>query len=424
MGTFAQRFWKPEFGGIDLSRRLRTGGPYSAYVPDDLAERMFLFDGRVASDVADAERAIARFDSSAAALTNAEALARLLLRAEAVASSHIEGLQISPQRLLRVSAELAEGGTSHDTTAIEVLANVDAMSYALTDPAGLITVDRICEVHRRLLVGSRSAAHAGVLRTEQNWIGGNAYSPLGAAFVPAPPEDVPRLLHDLCRFCNDDALPAIAQAAIAHAQFETIHPFADGNGRTGRALMYQVLRRRGLALRAIPPISLILATCSREYIALLDQTRYIGPPDSAEAIEAIHRWLEFFATACTRAVADAESFEQRVATIRRDWEHRIAGSRAHSTARILIERLPEMPIVSVTQLAERIGRTFPATNNAIAALVEVGILVPTAKTGRGRTYEAKEIIDAFTHLERRLASPTGNTRTSRPVRNVPGRPRK
>jgi Fic family protein len=246
---------------------------------------------------------------------------------------------------------------------------------------------------------------------------------LGAAFVPPPPQEVARLLADLCAFCNDDALPAVAQAAIAHAQFETIHPFADGNGRTGRALMYIVLRRRGLALRATPPISLILATRSKEYIARLDGTRYTGSATSTAATEAINRWIEFFATACTRAVTDAESFEQRVRAIRDDWEKRLAGSRAHSAARSLIDRLPEMPIVTANGLAERIGRTFPAANNAIATLVAAGILVPTKKSGRSRTYEAKEIIDAFTHFERQLASPDGNTRVSKPARRVPARPK-
>ena len=265
-----------------MPRRLRAGGPYSAYVPDDLIGRTFTLAGQVAADVADAERAVARLDAHATALTNTEALARLLLRAEAVASSHIEGLSVSPQRLLRVSADLADGLAVSDTAAIDVLANVDALDYALEDPAGHISVDRILEVHRRLLAHSRAAAHAGLIRTEQNWIGGNDYSPIGAAFVPPPPEDVRRLLTDLCAFCNEDSLPAVVQAALAHAQFETIHPFADGNGRTGRALIYMVLRRRGLALRATPPISLILATRSKDYIALLDGTRYTGRADSTE----------------------------------------------------------------------------------------------------------------------------------------------
>jgi Fic family protein len=414
--------WHSELAGIDVPRRLREGGPYEAYVPDDLVGRAFSLDGPVAADVSDAERAIGRLDQSAAALTNTEALARLLLRAEAVASSHIEGLSVSPKRLLRVSADIADGLAVNDATAVDVLANVDAMSYALDDPGGSITIHRILEVHRRLLGKSRAAQHAGVTRADQNWIGGTDFSPIGAAFVPPPPEDVPRLLDDLCAFCNEDALPAVVQAAVAHAQFETIHPFADGNGRTGRALIYMVLRRRGLALRATPPISLILATRSRDYVALLDGTRYLGSAISAGANEATNRWIEFFATACTRAVGDAEHFERRVNDVQADWRMRIAGTRSHSAARLIVERLPETPVITVAGLAERIGRTFQATNSAIPTLVQAGILVPTKKSGNTRTYEAKEIIEAFTLLERRLASPDGNTRISKPTRVVPARP--
>jgi Fic family protein len=122
------------------------------------------------------------------------------------------------------------------------------------------------------------------------------------------------LLDDLCALCSEDTLPAVVQAAIAHDQFETIHPFADGNGRTGRALIYMLLRRRGLSLQATPPISLILATRSKDYVALLDGTRFVGAANSREASEAINRWIEFFPTACSRAVADAE-VEQRVSEI-------------------------------------------------------------------------------------------------------------
>ena len=122
-----------------------------------------------------------------------------------------------------------------DVTAAEVLANIDAMSAAILSigPGDPITVEDLLRFHRRLLAGTRLDAHAGVIRSEQNWIGGSGYNPCSAAFVPPPPELVRDLLEDLCAFCNSDAAPAVAQAAIAHAQFETIHPFADGNGRTG-----------------------------------------------------------------------------------------------------------------------------------------------------------------------------------------------
>src|SRR5204863_7533443 len=109
--------------------------------------------------------------------------------------------------------------------------------------------------------------HAGRIRSVQNWIGGSSFNPCSAAFVPPPPDHVEALLADLCAFVNDDSLPAVAQAAIAHAQFETIHPFRDGNGRAGRCLIHVVLRRRNVTPMLVPPISVVLATNARQYIA-------------------------------------------------------------------------------------------------------------------------------------------------------------
>jgi Fic family protein len=195
-------------------------------------------------------------------LIETEALARLLLREESVASSKIEGLEVGGRRLLRAEAARLLGEAPSDVTAAEVLGNVDAMAWAIrgVQESATITLAHLLEVHRRLLTGTRLEAYGGEVRQEHNWIGGSSYNPCSAAFVPPPPEMVPALLHDLVAFCNDDSLPAVAQAALAHAQFEMIHPFVDGNGRTGRALIHLVLRRRGLATRVIVPVSLILAT--------------------------------------------------------------------------------------------------------------------------------------------------------------------
>src|SRR6185295_19230001 len=152
-------------------------------------------------------------------------------------------------------------------------------------------------------------AHGGRVRDVQNWIGGSSFNPCSAAFVPPPPESVEELLEDLCAFVNDDGMPPVAQAALAHAQFETIHPFTDGNGRTGRALIHVILRRRGVAPRLLPPVSLVLATWSSSYIQALTATRYRGRADSADANQGINEWIALFAAACRRAVDEAEAFE-------------------------------------------------------------------------------------------------------------------
>jgi Fic family protein len=230
--------------------------------------RRFVFGGEEAADIADAERAIIGLDRRSAVLADTEALARLLLRAESVASSHIEGLIVGTRRLLRADAARELGEEQTDVTAGEVLGNIDAMAFSmkLMDGRRRIDLTSLLETHRRLFANTPVAKHGGRIRDTQNWIGGSSYNPCSAAFVPPPPEKVKDLLIDLCRFCNDDTLPSVAQAAIAHAQFETIHPFADGNGRVGRVLIHMILRRRGLTKRISVPVSLVLATRSRDYI--------------------------------------------------------------------------------------------------------------------------------------------------------------
>src|SRR5580698_6685445 len=307
-----------------VARRDRRSCDYEAYVPDSLAGRKLLFEGSTAADIADAERAIAVMDTEASTLVDTEALARILLRAECVASSRIEGLEVGARRLLRAEAAIDLGEEPADVTAAEVLGNIDAMSAAIRHigPEDPITIETMLDFHRRLLAGTRPDAHAGSVRSEQNWIGGSDYNPCSAAFIPPPPEYVRGLLEDLCEFCNDDELPAVAQAAIAHAQFETIHPFVDGNGRTGRALIHFVLRRRGLATRVLPPISLVLATWTDDYILGLDATRYSGPAGSVAAREGLDLWVGRFAAACRRAVADAASFEERAQLLQDSWRAR------------------------------------------------------------------------------------------------------
>ncbi len=361
MAKVIRRHWITETSA-GLARRDRRSCDYEAYVPDLLTGRKIVLDGDTAADIADAERAIAVLDAQASTLLDTEALARILLRAECVASSRIEGLEVGARRLLRAEAALELGEQPTDVTAIEVLGNIDAMASAIqtVTPGTLVTVDLLLGFHRRLMKDTRLEAQAGRIRTEQNWIGGSDYNPCSAAFIPPPPEYVRDLLDDLCSFCNDDALPAVAQAAIAHAQFETIHPFADGNGRTGRALIHFVLRRRGLATRVLPPISLVLATWANDYVAGLGATRYRGrphrPPLTTEPICGWHR----FAAACLRAVADATSFEEKARLLQDEWRARLGRVRANSATDLLLRALPGTPVITVSSAAAHLGRTFPA----------------------------------------------------------------
>jgi len=394
---------------------------YEAYVPDRLVGRQIRLDGSVAAEVAEAEAALARLDAEAVALVQTEALARMLLRAESVASSKIEGLEIGARRLLRAEAARSMGEIP-DVTAAEVLGNIDAMMYSLerVNQGGAITTELLLDIHRRLLAGSRIAEEAGLFRNVQNWIGGSDYNPCSAAFVPSPPQYVGELINDLVAFANDDSLPAVAQAAIAHAQFETIHPFTYGNGRTGRALIHMILRRRGLAQRVIAPVSLILASWAKDYVAGLTATRYRGPVTSREAHEGLNLWIGRFASACKRAVDDARSFENRARDLEVRWRARLERVRAQSATDLLLPALIGAPVLTVNSASELIQRSFVQTNEAVIRLLEAGILRQVTVGRRNRAFEAPDVISAFTHLERQLASP-GGTQTSQPARRVPRR---
>ncbi len=420
MARVIKRHWVSD-AGSGLPRKDRRSCDYEAYLPDWLVDREVVLDGRVAADVSEAEAALVRFGLEAGALADSDALARLLLRTESVASSRIEGLEIGARRLLHADAERRLGERARDVTAAEVLGNIDAMLFAIESvgEGDRISVDLLLEIHRRLLLGTRLEMHGGQLRDEQNWIGGSSFNPCSAVYVPPPPEAVPDLVADLCDFCNDDSLPAVAQAAIAHAQFETIHPFVDGNGRVGRALIHLVLRRRSVVSRVLPPVSLILATWAQEYGDALTGTRYRGAASSRVAREGQDRWVGLFATALKRAVADADAFEERVQLLELTWRKRLGRVRTDSAADLLLRRLPGAPILTVQSAADLIGRSTQATNQAIARLTEAKVLSQTTVGKRNRAFEAPEVIRTFTALERQLASPSGDTRTAPPTRRVP-----
>ena len=400
MAKVIRKHWQSE-ASAGLSRKDRQSCEYEAYVPDPLMGRAIVLEGAVAADVADAEAAITRLNLEATALVDTEALARLLLRAESVASSKIEGLEIGPRRLLEA----------------------EAMVYAVRSVRSdeELTLEQLLEIHRRLLAGSRLEESGGKIRSAQNWIGGSSYNPCSAAFVPPPPELVHDLLLDLCRFCNDESLPAVVQTALAHAQFETIHPFADGNGRTGRALIHLTLRRRGLAPRVLPPVSLVLATWATDYVAALEGTRYRGQPASPAAHEGLNRWVGLFATACRRAVDDATEFAARTRGLEAAWRQRLGAVRANSATDLLLHALPGAPVLTVRSAADLISRSLRATNEAIARLSEAEVLTQVTVGRRNRAFEARELIDVFTDLERQLASPRGDTRVAPPSRRVPRR---
>ena len=423
MAEYLQRRWAPRFEGT--SRRDRQGCSYQAYLPDPLAGWNLLLPADLAADIADAEAAVRDLNRAGASHVSLEGLARFLLRVESVASSKIEGLEVGPRRLVEAEAAIARGGEAADRVAVEVLGNIAAMEAAidLATHAEHFSLADLLEIHRVLMERSPRPELGGVIRRRQNWIGGSSYNPCSAAFVPPPPEYVEDLLDDLIAYVNGDEHSPLVQAAIAHAQFETIHPFADGNGRTGRALIHVVLRRRGLAPSFVPPISLVLATSTDDYIAGLTAFRHLASADSTERSAAAQRWLRTFAAAAIRACNDAETYAERIDQLVEEWRANLRTVRKGSALDLLLNVLPGVPLVTVGSVARLIGRSDVAAGAAINRLVDAGILIQrNVGKQRYRIFEAPAVLELFTSLERALASPTGDTTIDPPVRPVPQPP--
>ena len=240
--------------------------------------------------------------------------------------------------------------------------------------------------------------------------------------MPPPPEHVEALLEDLCAYISGDDHPALVQAALTHAQFETIHPFPDGNGRTGRALIHLVLRRRGLAPAFVPPISLVLATHAQQYVGALTAFRYTGSASSVEANQAAIAFLEPFLADTARACADADAFAARIADLEEQWRTQVGGVRRNSATDLLLQRLAAVPVLTVATAATLIDRSVANTNKAVNVLAEAGVLRQTTLGHRNRAFEVPDLVGALTSFERALASPVGDTQQDKPVGPVPARP--
>ena len=308
-------------------------------MPAEIAEREFLLTNEASTALGTAAKALSRLADDPPKLTKLGVVAQNLLRSESVASSRIEGVAISNKRLARATFERV-GKTRADRRATEVLGNVEAMKRAieLGEKAEPFTVADILDIHRTLLKDTDDREIAGVIREEQNWIGGNDYNPVGAAYVPPPPEYVRDLLEDLCRCIERVDMPPVAKAAVVHAQFENIHPFADGNGRTGRALIYATLRRSGEIERYIPPISLVLGAEPNAYI---DGFGAFSQGD-------VSTWCAIFADATARSAQAAWQFATEIEARQEAWLERLGNPRADAAVRQLVEALPEQPVIDIS----------------------------------------------------------------------------
>ena len=359
-----------------------NGASVRAWVPHLLASQDFAVGIGTARRT---ERAVGAVRASGGFSDRFEPLALLLLRAEGVASSYIEGLRTP---LADVAA--AEVGDTSNATVVWVADNLSAVGHALDGVGRNLTIEDIHEWHRRLMgpTGRLPEEMVGAFRTAQSWIGGT--SPRSASFVPPPPERVEDLMVDLVSFVNAAWVDPVTQAAVAHAQFETIHPYGDGNGRIGRILIGWILAHR-TGISVPPPVSVFIARDPGDYLAGLTRFR-LGELDP---------WVDWLAAELLYSSEAAQGLMVRFERLLKEWTRRIDDLRADATARLVLPVLVEHPVVSSDLVAERVAVSERAARAALAMLAERGILEPydkaTAGPGRPRRFwVASELIAMVT----------------------------
>ena len=407
----------------------RHGGPYRTYRPDFLMERPLA----LAADVSDlawrVEAAVRRLGELPGA-RGLEGLARCLLRSEAIASSRIEGLQVCPQQvgLAEVAEEESLTAENVNRTAKKVAANISALRRATQELAGedRLTLTGIEQLQTLLLADE---PHLHGVRDVQNWIGGSDYHPLAAQFVPPAPQLMPALVSDLVAYMNGGVHAPLVQAGLVHAQFETIHPFRDGNGRVGRALIHTVLVRRGLTRHAVLPISPVLLTRSQDYVKGLTDYRYSGPPTSLPAQVGVSAWLRVFLLAVGTAVTQAEQFAASLEELRLRWEQDVAAKRrqqnlrgtprADSATSRILGTLQEHPVLTTASVMRLFDVSRPAAVTALDELAAAGVMVKRRLDRRTGGYLAMDVFALITAAERQLASTRWDTGSARPARPTP-----
>lgn len=392
MGEYVERDWKPQ-STFGLSRRDQAGGVYRAFVPGLLGARGPKIGAGAFSAIADAQSAVTRADGIIG--ESGLYLNHLLLRSESIASSLIEGHVISAKRL--ALADVLGRGKEN---AIAVIQNLRAMEYAIDVVAQKwnIELDDVIEMQQTIAPHLERG-----FRTEQNWIGGAGNSPIRADFVPPPEEYVVPLMEDLLEYVNQSEHPPLLKAALAHAQFETIHPFVDGNGRTGRALIHAILKRDRITERAVLPISTVFSTHKDHYIAGLTAFREEPP--------RLDRWVEEFSHSAARAAANVIELKERADRLdewlrerHQAWRsaHGLpAVPRAGSTVERVLRELMSQPVVTVSAVSERYEVSRPAAERALDELAAAGVL-SVSKNHRGEraAFVSDEHLNLVTLTER------------------------
>jgi len=372
-------------------RYLRQPTGYSAFSPAPLPpEPALTLTGSLQGLLSQADRALGRLDGSVLTLPNPDLFVFMYVRKEAVLSSQIEGTQSSLQDLLAAEADLFDGTMPRDVD--EVVNYVRAMKHGLARLQTLpVSVRLIREIHGVLLDGVRGGRlQPGDLRRSQNWIGPAGCTLATASFVPPPHEDVPQALGELERFLHaEDDLPALVRIALAHVQFETIHPFLDGNGRVGRLLITFLLTECGVLHKPVLYLSHYFRRHRQAYYDHLQAVRDRG---------AWEDWLQFFLHGVVEVAGEAAETARRIQLLRE--QHRLAITdglgRAAGNGHRVLESLYDRPIVTVSDVRAMTGTTYPAANTLVARLVDMGILMEMTGFARNRRFRYEPYVRLFT----------------------------
>jgi len=367
---------------------------YRAFVPAPLPPAPpLVLDGALQERLSDADHALGRLDGAVLTLPNPDLFVFMYVRKEAVLSSQIEGTQSSLQNLLAAEARLNDPDAPADVS--EVVNYVRAMNHGLARLADLpVSVRLIREIHTELMQGVRGGKLTpGELRTSQNWIGPGGCTLREATFVPPPPHEVPRALADLERFLHDETpLPPLVRIGLAHAQFETIHPFLDGNGRVGRLLIAFLLTEKQMLARPVLYLSHFFKRHRAEYYDRLQAVRDAGDWEG---------WLTFFLRGVAEVSREATGTAAAILRMREECRARITEDlgRAAANGHRIMERLFDHPIVAVATVREWLDVTPAGANNLVNRLVGVGLLREITGYARNRRFRFDPYLRLFEEPE-------------------------
>ena len=367
---------------------------YRAFIPAPLPpDPPVDLGGRLRELLSDTDYALGRLDGAVLTLPNPELFVFMYVRKEAVLSSQIEGTQSSLQNLLAAEARLNDPDAPADVT--EVVNYVRAMNHGLTRLAELpVSVRLIREIHTELMRDVRGGRLTpGELRKSQNWIGPGGCTLREATFIPPPPHEVPQALADLERFLHaENPPPPLVHVGLAHAQFETIHPFLDGNGRVGRLLITFLLTERKLLARPVLYLSHFFKRNRAEYYDRLQAVRDAGDWEA---------WLAFFLRGVMEVSREATRTAAAILRTREDYRTRITEKlgRAAANGHRIMDRLFDHPIVTVATVRDWLGVTPAGANNLVNRLVEIGLLREITGYARNRRFRFDPYLSIFEEQE-------------------------